>query len=139
MSILESRLKKLVGSARTQAVKIIKRKDKLDTLINASGEMLGGERFENSRLSGIIGKIKVMIRLVKAYAQGEYRLVPWKSILSVTAGLVYFLNPFDLIPDFIPVSGFIDDFTVLMLIANSLHRDIKLFEEWEEGQLGING
>lgn len=42
---------------------------------------------------------------------------PWYVKLLVTAGLLYLLSPIDLIPDFIPVLGQLDD---ALLIAGLL-------------------
>jgi len=70
--------------------------------------------------------------MVRAYASGVYKEIPWKSMVAMVAGLVYFLMPLDLVPDFIPFTGFIDDFTVIMLITNAIHQDIELYLEWEE-------
>ena len=75
-----------------------------------------------------------MVRLVRAYVSGEYKHVPWQSILALVAALLYYLNPFDLIPDFIPITGLLDDFTVIMIIANTIRKDLDAFIEWELGQ-----
>lgn len=37
------------------------------------------------------------------------RHAPWYVKLLITAGLLYLLSPIDLIPDFIPVIGQLDD------------------------------
>jgi len=71
-------------------------------------------------------------RMVRAYMNGDYREIPWKNLLYITAGIVYFVTPLDLIPDFIPLTGFMDDLTVLMWVFNSVRSSIDDFEEWEK-------
>jgi uncharacterized membrane protein YkvA (DUF1232 family) len=48
--------------------------------------------------------------------------VPMHSRLALVAVLVYLVSPFDLIPDFIPVAGQIDDAVVLLLVLRHLLR-----------------
>lgn len=75
--------------------------------------------------------VNTLNRMVRAYLNGDYQKIPWKSLLLITSGIVYFVSPLDLIPDFIPVFGFLDDITVLLWIFNAVKGDIEDFEEWE--------
>ena len=72
-----------------------------------------------------------MLRMVQAYANGSYRELPWKSLLAILGGITYFMMPFDLVPDFIPFTGLLDDFTVIMFITGAFQQDIEEFLEWE--------
>jgi uncharacterized membrane protein YkvA (DUF1232 family) len=77
-------------------------------------------------------KIQIFIRMIKASMKKEYTNVPWKTLLAISAGLIYFVAPIDLIPDFIPITGFIDDFTILLWIFNNFNKDIEAFRIWEK-------
>lgn len=77
-------------------------------------------------------KLAVLGRLSGAYATGKYRTIPWKAVMTVLAAIIYFLNPIDLIPDFIPGVGLTDDFTVLLWVYNTLSSEIDKFLEWEK-------
>jgi uncharacterized membrane protein YkvA (DUF1232 family) len=72
-------------------------------------------------------------RLLKAYAKGEYRSIPTTSLLMIIASIVYFLSPIDLIPDFIPIVGYLDDVTVIGWTMKSVQSDIDDFRDWESG------
>ena len=50
--------------------------------------------------------------------------VSLKTKLLITAGLGYFILPFDFIPDFAPVIGFADDLGVMLLILGNVSRNI---------------
>ena len=71
-------------------------------------------------------------RIVKAYATGKYREVPWKTILLIVAAVIYFVNPIDLIPDWIPALGFTDDISILLMVYQAAKTDISKFLEWEK-------
>ncbi len=75
-----------------------------------------------------------LVRLVTAWSKGEYTAIPWRSIIMATGALVYFLNPLDAIPDAIPAFGYIDDASVVALIAKALKADIERFVRWDQAR-----
>ena len=93
-----------------------------------SGETLLEHR---AQLGSRRDDLPVRLRLARAWAGGDYRRVPWKSLVLVVAGLLYFLAPVDAIPDFIPVLGFLDDAAVIAYVLRALQADVRAFEEWE--------
>ena len=131
MAQLKLSKNKYFDQAKKRASAILVDKDKLQQVLSASINRLSELKLENTKLSKLGQSLRVFIRMIRSYANGEYRNIPWKSLLSLVGGVVYFLMPIDLIPDFIPFTGFIDDFTVIMLISNAFHQDIELFEAWE--------
>ncbi len=60
-------------------------------------------------LSEFQSSVQLLVRMVKAYSNGTYKNLPWKSLVSIVAVLIYFVSPIDLIPDFLPVIGITDD------------------------------
>lgn len=86
-------------------------------------------------MASIKDKFFVLGRLIKAYALGDYRQIPWKTILLIVAAIIYFVNPLDLIPDLVPLTGLTDDFAVLVWVYNSVSTEIDKFVAWEEDQL----
>ncbi len=82
-----------------------------------------------------IGQIRtdlpVLLRLTRAWLSGEYRRVPLKAIVLIVAAVLYFLNPLDVIPDFIPVVGYLDDAAVLGYVLRTLHDELERFRTWE--------
>ena len=72
-----------------------------------------------------------LCRLVAAWSSGEYRPLPWKSLVLALAGILYFLNPIDISPDVIPGIGFLDDAGILALIVNSIRNDLRRYLKWE--------
>ena len=123
---------KFFQRAKEKAAHIIGDRDKMNELVSSSKERLQNINFEDSKISRMAVSLRVMARMIKAFANGQYSELPWKSLLSIVGGLVYFLMPIDLIPDFIPLTGFLDDFTVIMLISGAFKQDIEEFLLWEE-------
>ena len=74
----------------------------------------------------------VLGRMTKAYAQGHYRNVPWKSMLLIVGAILYFIDPIDFIPDFIPVTGLTDDLGILLWVINHVSEEIDKFILWEQ-------
>ncbi len=72
-----------------------------------------------------------LIQLIKAYLNKEYTRVPWKTIVFALAAIVYFLNPFDVIPDLIPTVGFLDDATVIAFVLNAIKEDLQNFKQYQ--------
>jgi uncharacterized membrane protein YkvA (DUF1232 family) len=104
------------------------KKKVLETLDNAFKKSIDLEN-ENGEISSLTEKVKIFILMIKSYVKGEYREIPLKSILLIFAGLIYFINPFDLIGDFIPGIGYIDDIGLILWILKSVEEDVVRFKE----------
>jgi len=72
-----------------------------------------------------------MIRIIRAYWKKEYREIPWKSMVMIIAAVVYFVTPTDLIPDYIPFIGYLDDAYVLSFVLRAVKKDLDNFMAWE--------
>jgi uncharacterized membrane protein YkvA (DUF1232 family) len=120
-----------LGHASKSAVSLLKDRNNTLRLIDAViRRMKGREQFFDSK--GLSVKMKAATRLVKLTVRREYRDVPWKSIVLITAGLIYFVSPADAIPDIIPLLGFTDDAAILAAILSSVSSDLDSFLEWEK-------
>ena len=74
--------------------------------------------------------LQAFFRLLRAHVAGNFR-APSGSIRMVAAAVIYFVSPFDLIPDSIPVLGLVDDTSVLAFVARSNLTLISKFRNWE--------
>lgn len=78
--------------------------------------------------------LHVFLRMIIAFYKRKYLNIPWTTLLKIGAAIIYFLFPVDVIPDFIPVLGFLDDASVLALVVNAIRDDLNKFKAWEQSQ-----
>ncbi|OON70652.1 hypothetical protein B0919_01140 [Hymenobacter sp. CRA2] len=78
--------------------------------------------------------LQTLFRLVKFAASGEYTGIPTPTVLAAVAVLIYFLSPIDLVPDFIPVVGLLDDVALMAWFTSTLKTEMDKFEEWEQAR-----
>jgi uncharacterized membrane protein YkvA (DUF1232 family) len=76
--------------------------------------------------------LQTLTRLIKAAVSGEYTGIPTATIVGGIAVLLYFLSPIDLVPDFIPVIGLLDDVALLAWFMSSIKVEMDKFNEWEK-------
>jgi uncharacterized membrane protein YkvA (DUF1232 family) len=76
-----------------------------------------------------------MIRLGRAHQRNEYREISRPKLLMVVAALIYFVSPFDVIPDWLPVLGHIDDAFVVTLALKSVRTELDAFMAWETAKI----
>ncbi len=73
-----------------------------------------------------------MISMLRSYYKGVYIEIPYKVILTVVGVLIYWLAPADLIPDFIPGVGYLDDSAVVALTLKLIKDDLDTFKDWKK-------
>ena len=117
--------------AQKNAFGIARDKKGLQSLLSSSLGKIKQLNLDKLTFSKLTDRIKMRVRMIKAYINGSYKALPWKSLLVLVAALLYFVTPLDLIPDFIPVTGLIDDFTVILFVFRSLQKEIDAFITWE--------
>jgi len=74
---------------------------------------------------------QAMLRLIRAYYRREYRNVPLQNLVMIVGAIIYILNPFDLIPDWIAGLGFADDAVVLAFAVRQTRQTLDDFMTWE--------
>ena len=79
--------------------------------------------------------LMAMIRVIRAHQKGEYQDISSPKLLIIVAALIYFVSPFDVIPDWIPVLGHIDDAFVVGLALKSVRADLDTFMAWETAKV----
>ena len=92
------------------------------------------------KVFGLWHDIKTMLAMLFDYFLGRYRTLPLKTIIAMIVAILYFASPIDVIPDFIPFVGYIDDLFVIILAIDLVRDDLQAYQAWkEEGGRGQDG
>jgi uncharacterized membrane protein YkvA (DUF1232 family) len=115
-----------------RATGIVNNPVKISELLSSVTSKISDMEGNKKRVSEFMYKVKTMVRMLRAYISGEYRNIPWKSLVMIIGSLIYFMMPLDIIPDFIPATGLADDISIILLVFNSVNEDINAFLEYEQ-------
>ena len=77
---------------------------------------------------------KLLIAVVKDYWAGIYRQVPYGAIAAIVFTLIYVFNPFDLVPDILPIIGELDDVAVVSACLILVEQDLHKYRNWKLSQ-----
>ena len=92
------------------------------------------EKAKDSKLGKTLEVIPLLISCVKSFIKGEYRDIPIGTIAAIVSALVYWLSPVDIIPDFIPGVGHIDDAAVVLACMKMVSSDLDDYKKWLEAK-----
>lgn len=107
------------------------RDGRLPELLRALGDK---QTPEGARFAGLKDDLRLLRSLCVAWFKGEYRQVSGQAILMVVAALLYFIAPFDAIPDWLVGVGFIDDLAVLAWVMRTWKVELEAFQAWRDAQ-----
>ena len=80
----------------------------------------------------VADRIKIMLRMVQSWRNKSYRNISTSSIFITIVILLYFVNPIDVLPDFIPIIGGLDDAILLAYLLKVIDKEIEKFIAWEK-------
>ena len=119
---------KAFKKAKNKAEEYASNPDQLNDLIDKASKKANDK---TGPLDAIWMQLMACFRLIKAYAKGTYREIPWSSLVMLISSVVYFVMPVDLMPDFILAFGLLDDAALLGWTVKTFSSDIEAFVEWE--------
>jgi uncharacterized membrane protein YkvA (DUF1232 family) len=118
-----------------RAEELIKSQSETQRLLHDAQEKAQHHRHS---LEKIREQLKALIRMIQAWRNGEYHELPLRTVVVVVAAILYFVTPIDLIPDFIPFTGFLDDATVIALVFKSIRNQVQAFMLWESARQTVD-
>ena len=122
--------------SKTKASELIKDKEKTKAKIE---EAFTKATANKDGLHNVWSQFQLLLSLAKDYFNGSYRDVSTNSIIAIIAGILYFLSPVDLIPDFILGFGLIDDVFIIGLVIKQVVKDLDKYQTWKNGHADNNG
>jgi uncharacterized membrane protein YkvA (DUF1232 family) len=123
-SVWNGFFKTMVASAR----RLIKHPEQLRQIVDDAFIKV---RKHSDAIREIAADLQIILRLIKAWLAGDYKDISTKSIVILIGAILYFLNPFDAIPDTIPVLGYVDDVAVVGWVVKTLKDEVEKFRVWE--------
>ena len=88
-----------------------------------------------SVLAGLFDNIRTAYEMVSDSVTGKYKGVSKGTRALLAGGLAYLALPIDLVPDFIPVAGWLDDAAVLGWIFTRCADEFKKYKEFKDSCL----
>lgn len=79
--------------------------------------------------------VQTFFQMLGDYWNGSYRAVPFGTIAAIVGALAYLICPIDVIPDFIPVFGLVDDAAVIAICLKLVLTDIAAYRAWKQPRL----
>ncbi|WP_130806054.1 YkvA family protein [Senegalia massiliensis] len=125
---METKVKNMVKKDKKKALEYIKNKEKGKKLID---EAVHKARNEDSGTKEFKSDLKISISMFKSFLSGEYKNISKRTIITIVAAILYFVNPFDVVPDFILYAGYIDDALVFSMLLRSIKKEIENYKKWQ--------
>lgn len=107
------------------AKQIFQNKDLAKDLFNQATQKASDNK--GNMETGFWYDIKMLRKMMKAWQVGTFKFSK-TAIIYVIAGLVYFVTPIDLVPDFIVGLGFVDDAAVVTLVFKKIKKELEKFK-----------
>ena len=92
------------------------------------------KKMDAEKLKAFADDVKLFFSMLKDFFAKKYTDVPVATIMSVASTLLYVFLPIDIIRDFIPGIGFIDDAAMIALCLRMAKLDIEKYKAWKETQ-----
>jgi len=127
----EVKIKEAVERSKTKAEEYLRDAKKSLEFVEEAYKKAKNNSTVSSLQTDFWSQMKAFIRMLKAYINKEYTVVPWASIVLVAGTVLYFLSPIDLILDWLPLAGFVDDAAVLVFVFRQIRVDLEKFQAWE--------
>lgn len=106
---------------------------KVQALLTLATEKLSNAKQDEKLPQKFLNEILLIVAMIRDHFTGRYKAFSGSTIFMFVLGLVYFITPVDVIPDFIPVLGFTDDIALVLYILKKFREDINEYRDWKEG------
>lgn len=121
-----------------QAKLILQEQSQVKVLFGQVSKKLQKMNGGHKQINELLEYVQLFLRMIKKSFTGEYSSFSNKTLLSLVFGLLYFVTPMDVVPDFIPLLGFSDDLSIIYFIIKNFKSDIEAFKVWELNQQPVS-
>lgn len=124
----------IISQSNNRAEKYLNDKNKLQKLISDALKK-AADKSETGPIDRLFSDVTLLIGIISDYISGDYREVPWGTLVMIVGSIIYFVSSIDLIPDFIPGVGFLDDIAVIAYVIKQIDSDLQKYKEWKRLQI----
>jgi len=124
----DEQLSEQISKNSKGAEELLEDEDKMERFLERLEQKLKKVPVVGKQLSNV----PMLVSLVKSYVQKDYQDIPIGSIIAIISALIYFVSPIDLLPDSIPVLGYVDDAAVFAFIWKMVEDDVEDYKKWQE-------
>ncbi len=119
-------IRKILGDSSwsNKAKEYLNDKEKTSGLLQKFQEFL-----QDGRLAEIKDNMLECINYVRDIISGKYKDYSVAALLSILAGIIYVVSPIDIIPDFLPIAGMVDDAAVFLFIVQSVNGELEKYRK----------
>lgn len=96
-------------------------------LLGRSGRVSETLRRVPRRMRKVVNQTELVLELIDDFRDGTYREVPWHSVAIASAGLLYSVSPADVIPEFIPLLGSLDDMVLMAVATRAIEKELRAY------------
>lgn len=137
MKVIKKNATEMLDKAKSmfgkQVENLARQEEKVRALISGVGKKL--VKFgHHPTVVKLIEPVSVFIRMTKAHFNGSHKMAG-STLGLVLLGLIYFVSPIDIVPDFLGFIGFADDFSVVLAIYAKVKDEVEEFLEWERTEI----
>ena len=130
--LTKEKIKEQIDKFSEKAKKIIDDPEKVSAVLEKAMDLC--EDLSHVRFVGKYFKdISLVCSMLNDYICKRYTKVPMATVITLLAAVLYFISPVDIIPDFIPLIGHLDDMIVFGFVTDAAKIDLKKYEKWKKG------
>ena len=130
---LKKRYRKFYEKCIAKAKKMLPNKKKISNVLKKARRIF--ERLHNiPKCEALAKNICNFCDLLSDYFAGVYQNLPLSTVVAALAGLIYVVLPIDVLADFVPVLGWLDDAAVLAFVVAAEQNDVKEYLNWKKNQ-----
>lgn len=106
---------------------------RLKKLLSQTIDKLKNVGDKKALASDVLASFFLLTDMIRDFVHGHYD-IEIRKMLMILGAVLYFLTPADVIPDVVPVLGFLDDASLLAWLFYTLKDELNMYITWRRVQ-----